>query len=58
VKLEEQVANISCNMDLLMMALVNNFGPFGEVGCPNLKVVLDNKYEIMKTRKKDQDKEK
>jgi hypothetical protein len=31
-RLEEEVVDIPCNMTLLVVALANNFKPFGEVG--------------------------
>jgi hypothetical protein len=43
LKLEEQVIDISHNMALLMVALENKFGPFGEVGGSNSEVGLDEK---------------
>jgi hypothetical protein len=43
VRLEEKVANISCNMSLLMAALVRNLGLFKEVGGLNSKIRSDGK---------------
>jgi hypothetical protein len=51
-KLEEQVIDISCNMALLMVALENKFGPFGEVGGSNSKLDWMRNQEIMKTQKR------
>jgi hypothetical protein len=39
-------------MALLMVALVNKFKPFGEVGGSNSEVGLDEKREIVKTHRK------
>jgi hypothetical protein len=39
-------------MALLMVALVNKFGPFGEVGGSNSEVGSDEKSEIVKTQKR------
>jgi hypothetical protein len=43
VKLEEKFVDISCNMALVMVALENNFGTFGEIGIYNLEVGSDEK---------------
>jgi hypothetical protein len=62
VRLEEKVVDISCNMALLMVALVNKFGPFGEVGGSNSEVGLDEKLgdseDPEKELKKEPEKEK
>jgi hypothetical protein len=43
VRLEEKFTDISRKMALIMAALVNMFGPFGEVGGSNLEVGSDEK---------------
>jgi hypothetical protein len=57
VRLEEKFVDISCNMALLMVALMNKFGPFREVS----KVVLDEKMgdseDLEKELKKEYEKE-
>jgi hypothetical protein len=42
-KLEEQVVDISCNMALLMVNLMNKFIPFWEVVGSNSEIGLDEK---------------
>jgi hypothetical protein len=44
-------------MALLMVALVNKFGPFGEVGGSNLEVGLDDKSRYNEDSKKELKKE-
>jgi hypothetical protein len=43
-KLEEQVANISYNMAIVMATLENKFGMFWEFGSCNSEAGLDDKF--------------
>jgi hypothetical protein len=51
--MEEKVIDISCNMAFLMVALVNKFGPFRDVGNSNSEVGLGEKLRDNKDPKKD-----
>jgi hypothetical protein len=57
VWLEEKVTDISCNMFLLMMALSNKLGPFGEARVSNSKIVLEGKSEDNEDPEKESRKE-
>jgi hypothetical protein len=62
VRLEEKFIDISCNMDLLMANLANNFIPFGKVGGSKSEFGSDDKLrdseDLEKESKKEPKKEK
>jgi hypothetical protein len=53
VRLEEKVANILCNISLLMASLASNIGTFKVVGGSNLEIGSDEKLGDKKVPKKD-----
>jgi hypothetical protein len=55
--MEEKVIDISCNMAFLMVALLNKFGPFRDVGNSNSEVGLGEKLRDNKDPKKEPKKE-
>jgi len=48
-RLEAQVTDISCNMNLLMVAIARNIGPFKDDGGSNSNIRLGGNQEIGKT---------